>query len=56
LAERMTNEIGGDHPAARRPAGVVDKATTLFPVEREKAEKKKEKKAKDEKAKDKTPE
>jgi len=55
LADRMNHEIGGDHPAARRPAGVVDKPTTLFPVARDTAEKKKEKKAQDNKPKDKTP-
>ena len=55
LAEHMNKEIGGDHPAARRPAGVVDNATTLYPVAREAAVKKKEKKAQDKAVKDKKP-
>jgi arylsulfatase A len=32
LAARMAAEIGGNHPAARRPAGSVAKATTLYPT------------------------
>ncbi|MEI6606467.1 MAG: sulfatase [Verrucomicrobiota bacterium] len=34
LAAKMAAEIGGDHPTARRPAGEVAKATTLYPVAR----------------------
>jgi arylsulfatase A len=43
LADKMSAEIGGDHPTARRPAGEVAKPTTLYPVAREAANKKKEK-------------
>lgn len=32
LADRMNAEIGGDSPAARRPAGMVKDATTLYPA------------------------
>lgn len=34
LAEKMTAEIGGSHPAARRPAGEVAKPSLLYPAER----------------------
>ena len=33
LADKMTAEIGGKEPAARRPAGVVDNPKTLYPTE-----------------------
>ena len=33
LAAKMTAEIGGKEPAARRPAGVVEKPKTLYPTE-----------------------
>ncbi len=32
LAAKMEAEIGGKEPSARRPAGEVDKPTTLYPV------------------------
>ena len=32
LAETMSAEIGGSDPAARRPAGSVENATTLYPT------------------------
>ena len=41
LAAKMAAEIGGDNPSARRPAGAVAKATTLYPVARVAADKKK---------------
>ena len=33
LAEKMVAEIGGTHPTARRPAGVVENPQTLYPSE-----------------------
>ena len=33
LAAKMTAEIGGKEPAARRPAGVVENPKTLYPTE-----------------------
>jgi arylsulfatase A-like enzyme len=45
LANRMSGEIGGKNPTARRPAGEVAKATTLYPVARVAADGKKGKKA-----------
>lgn len=33
LANKMTAEIGGSSPTARRPAGEVTKAQTLYPTE-----------------------
>jgi len=32
LAGKMAAEIGGDHPLARRPAGLVDQPKTLYPI------------------------
>ena len=33
IAEKMTAEIGGSAPAARRPAGKVENPKTLYPAE-----------------------
>jgi hypothetical protein len=35
LADRMSREIGGTHPIARRPPGLVANPKTLYPVERD---------------------
>jgi len=43
LATRMSGEIGGENPAARRPAGEVAAPKTLYPVEGDAARAKKAK-------------
>ena len=35
LADRMSREIGGTHPIARRPPGLVANPKTLYPVEKD---------------------
>ncbi|MBM3871278.1 MAG: sulfatase [Verrucomicrobia bacterium] len=46
LADKMTAEIGGKEPTARRPAGVVENPKTLYPTEAAPSPKEKKKPAK----------